>query len=164
MNARELAIATARAELGLREDAGPNRDRAGKIAAWLKACGVGPDQAWCAAFASYCLRAGGVNAKCAGAVRLGRTWPSTREPLLGDLIWYPTDDQGHGHIGLVEQVGGDFVVTIEGNQRNAVRRVRRHRAHCNFTRVPFAGVVALAPDADLTVELVTTTRATDGTR
>lgn len=162
MTPRELVVAAARAELGLREISGTNTDKAGKIAAWLRACGVAPGLAWCAAFASMCLRAAGLTVACAGAVRLGKMWPATDEPLLGDLLWYPTDDQGHGHVGIVIAVSSEFVVSIEGNQRNGVRMVRRRRADCRFTRVPLPEQAA--PAVDMSVEFVVTTKVTQGTR
>jgi hypothetical protein len=165
MTPREATVAAARAELGLREDAGPNADKAGKIASWLKACGVGPALAWCAAFASMCLRAAGLKVACAGACNLGRMWPAVpagEDPMLGDLLWYPTDEQGHGHVGIVIAVGPVFVVTIEGNQRNGVRMVRRLRKDCRFTRVPLPPQAA--PLADVSVEFVVTAKVTTGTR
>jgi hypothetical protein len=58
---RERALAIARGELSVREDDGPNRDKAGRIAGYLSGCvrggkrlGLGPSP-WCAAFVSWCV-------------------------------------------------------------------------------------------------------------
>lgn len=132
---RQLIVRRAQADLGVQEIGGANHDRDGKIAFWLRRCGVGPGLAWCAAFASWCVTAAEPVA-IAGAVALGRKFPVTLEPYPGDLMWYPTDDKGHGHIGIVTGVTLSEVMTIEGNQRNAVRCVRRDRSAVRFSRIP----------------------------
>jgi hypothetical protein len=135
---RQAIVRAAAAELGVAEISGSNRDREGKIDLWLRRCGVGVGNPWCAAFASWCLR--GVESlsdvAVAGACNLGRKFPATLEPYPGDLMWYPTDSKGRGHIGIVTGVTLSEVMTIEGNQRNAVRCVRRDRHAVRFSRVP----------------------------
>jgi hypothetical protein len=135
--ARQAVVRRAQAELGVAEVSGSNRDREGKIDRWLARCGVAPGLPWCAAFASYCLSGEGrPGVALAGACALGRKFPATDSPVPGDLMWYPTDVKGHGHIGIVTGVTLSEVMCIEGNQRNAVRCVRRARGVVRFARVP----------------------------
>ena len=101
------------------------------IDAWLRACGVRPGLAWCAAFASWCI---GLAKACAGAVKLGRMFPETRNPQVGDLMWFPTDAKGAGHVGIVvAAVGLDYVLCIEGNSNDGVRYVLRVRSEVRFS-------------------------------
>jgi hypothetical protein len=105
MIGREAIAARARQHLGHREVA-PNRSPL--IDGWLRRCGVPPGLPWCAAFASWCvaevpseLHLPPRVCACAGALRLGRMFPETRNPQLGDLMWFATDGKGAGHIGIV---------------------------------------------------------------
>ena len=110
------------------------------IRAWLRRCGVTSPAAWCAAFASWCVEdqpanGGPVQVACAGALRLGRAFPATRNPQPGDLMFFATDDQGHGHVGIViALLGLDEVLCVEGNSENRVRIVRRLRSEVLFAR------------------------------
>lgn len=58
---RERVLAIARGELGVREDAGANRNHAGRIAGYLAPCVRGGKRlgltaaAWCAGFVSWCV-------------------------------------------------------------------------------------------------------------
>ncbi len=121
-------VARARSRVGHREVT-PNRSPL--IDGWLRACGVPRGLPWCAAFASWCLD---LRQPCAGALRLGRTFPETRNPQLGDLMWFATNDRGAGHIGIVvAAVGLDEVVCIEGNSGDGVRYTRRLRSQVRFS-------------------------------
>jgi len=109
---------------------GSNDDPEGWIRGLLARCGVAPDLAWCAAFASWIVH----GPKIAGAVRLGQHYPKTMNPLPGDLMWFPTGN-GNGHCGIVIGVSMVEVMTVEGNLDNRVQCVRRERMMCNFSRV-----------------------------
>jgi hypothetical protein len=114
---------------------------------WLRWCGVQPGLAWCAAFASWCVvkrvvqthevaanRAPTLFVACAGAIKLGRMFPATRNPQPGDLMWFATDDKGAGHVGVVVAgVGLDEVLCVEGNSADGVRYVRRLRSEVAFS-------------------------------
>lgn len=131
-SARQAIVRAAQEHLGLEEDPPrSNSDRAGFIRRWLLVAGARPGDPWCAAYASHCL--GSVH--FASAQALGRHFPATSSPSAGDVMWFPTDEQGHGHCGIVIGVGATEVMTIEGNCDNAVRCVRRDRARVRFAQV-----------------------------
>jgi hypothetical protein len=61
-------------------------------------------------------------------------FPETRNPQLGDLMWFATDSKGAGHIGIVvAAIGLDEVVCVEGNSDNCIRYVRRLRSEVRFS-------------------------------
>lgn len=138
MRTREQIVERARVHVGHRE-VSPNRSPL--IDAWLRRCGLGPGYAWCAAFASWCVEeywdtdeSAPEFVKQAGALKLGRMFPETRDPQPGDLMWFATDDKGAGHIGIVVAGNADSVLCIEGNSANRVRYTRRLREEVRFSR------------------------------
>jgi len=141
---RAQIVERARLHVGLRELPGqPNRHPL--VDAWLRRCGVGVGLPWCAAFASWCVeeREGtarpGVDGRpnqtvaTAGALNLGRLFPATSAPQGGDLMFFPTDDKGAGHVGIVVGVSPEEALCIEGNSANQVRIVRRLRSEVRFS-------------------------------
>lgn len=100
------------------------------IREWLERCGINEPAAWCAAFASWCLE----DVALAGAVKLGRAYPETHTPKPGDLMWFPTNDKGNGHVGIVVEVDEREALCVEGNSANRVRLVRRLRSEVRFSR------------------------------
>lgn len=149
---RQAIVARATACVGVTERGGTNRSK--DIDAWLERCGAPLGSAWCAAFASWCISVAGLpTVKQAGAQALGRSMLATRAPVPGDVIWFKTG-VWTGHCGIVVGVGPDEVATVEGNQRNAVRCLRRIRAEVNFARVvdvptPPGLVVEIPPGLEL---------------
>lgn len=140
MRTRQGIVERARLHVGHRETA-PNDSVL--IRAWLRRCGIGVPSAWCAAFASWCVETGLVSrtdddrestVACAGALRLGRLFPETTDPQPGDLMYFPTDAKGHGHVGIVVAGNAEQVLCIEGNSANTVRHVRRLRSEVKFSR------------------------------
>lgn len=93
----------------------------------------GNAEAWCADFVSWVLRAAG--RPFSGGLSSGwriawtgdvRSWFMERsayrdrlsaDPQPGDVVWFE-----HGHVGIVERVRGDDLLTIEGNAGDAVTR------------------------------------------
>lgn len=110
-------------------------------------------QPWCAAFVSFCLNQTGTGhgrivyvpnivARYRDEGRLFTT------PQPGDLfcLWFPSKNR-YAHVGAVEAVDGDFIITTEGNSNSAgsrtggsvVRLRRRWRdTRTVFARPPFA--------------------------
>jgi hypothetical protein len=145
MRTRQEIVERARLHVGHRET---SNNRSPLIDAWLRRCGLGPGYAWCAAFASWCVEdrlesfgtpGTGLSrrespVKQAGALKLGRMFPATRDPQPGDIMYFATNDKGAGHVGVV--VGGDEdrVLCVEGNSANSVRYVYRTRAEVLFAR------------------------------
>jgi hypothetical protein len=152
----QMALAFARAHLGVTENAGDNRGPL--IDQWNRASGSPLGSAWCGNFMNACLRAAGFeNQPWLAAVRIidARSregfggWqfvPSNPRP--GDLIMF-TIGGAANHVGMVESVSGSTVVSIEGNTRadnepvnsnpNAVER--RHRPLSSargYARPPYA--------------------------
>lgn len=98
----------------------------------------GNAEAWCADFVSWVLRAAGrpFSGGLSNGWRIAwtgdvRAWFLARsafrerldaDPQPGDVVWFE-----HGHVGIVERVRGDDLLTIEGNADDAVtRRVYRN--------------------------------------
>lgn len=141
MRSRAGIVERARLHVGHKETA-PNDSIL--IRAWLRRCGITAPAAWCAAFASWCLEHRDLlmddpaedarEIARAGAVKLGQCFPATDNPQPGDLMWFPTDDRGHGHIGIVVDVLPTLVLCIEGNSANRVRYVIRQRSEVQFAR------------------------------
>jgi hypothetical protein len=157
---RIAIVSRAQGELGLEEVAGTNRHP--NIDGWLRRCGAPLGSAWCAAFASWCISAGTDSVAIAGALNLRRHFPATLNPLPGDVWSYPTDNQGHGHCGVVIGVTMSEVLSIEGNQRNAVRCTRRSREALRFGRTAGECPGAILPGIPPGVAFLETTG--EGTR
>jgi hypothetical protein len=126
MRTRAQIVERAKLHVGHRETA-PNDSVL--IRAWLRRCGIDKPAAWCAAFASWCLE----DRNMAGAQALGRSFPETKDPLPGDLMWFSTGGW-QGHIGIVVDVLPLLVLCIEGNSANQVRYVIRARSQVHFSR------------------------------
>lgn len=129
---RRIIVERAISQLG-RTETPPGSNRSASIDAWLRACGVAPGNAWCAAFASWCLG----DRAIAGAVLLGQSFPETTSPSPGDLFWYRTNDRGNGHIGVITGVdrAAGVAMTVEGNVDSQVGCWRRDlsKVHCSRT-------------------------------
>lgn len=131
---RRLVWGAARPHIGLTEEPfGSNDEPTGTIDGWLKRAHAPEGEPWCASAASAWLSVV-VPVAIAGAIRLGKKFPAVDKPWALDLFWYPTDDKGHGHVGLVIGVGATEVMTLEGNCRNCVMVARRPIAGLNFSR------------------------------
>lgn len=126
MNERQAILAKAASQVGYRASA--NDDT--KYGAWY---GMNYNP-WCMMFVSWCAAQAGISqdvipkmAYCPYAV----VWFSSRgrfvragsgQPQAGDVIFFTDDGQTAEHVGLVEQVAGSRIHTIEGNSSNRVCR------------------------------------------
>lgn len=132
-------------KLGVREPAAFNKYAGGRDESWCAHF-----VSWCFAqagypFASYIVPsptranpAAGCSRVASNMKDIGRLYkPGEITPRANDLIFYKKVEDGHfvapgilgldfilGHIGIVEGVDGNKVVTIEGNYSNKVARVR----------------------------------------
>lgn len=131
---RRLVIREAQKFIGLVEDPpGSNDDPKGIIDGWLKTCHAKEGDPWCAS--ALCAWLSVVTPiRIPGAIRLGKHFTSTTTPWAGDIFWYPTNDKGNGHVGLIIGVTASEIMTIEGNCNNACRCVRRPRAGLQFSQ------------------------------
>ena len=128
MTRREKALERAKRHVGHREVT-PNRSPL--IDEWVTRCGLDHTKGlpWCAAFASWCVG----TVALGSALRLGRAFPGTGAPLPGDLMWFPTDELGHGHCGIVVDTNASDALCIEGNSANMVRYTRRLLSEVHFS-------------------------------
>jgi hypothetical protein len=118
----QSALAYARKHLGVVESP-PSTNRGPLIDRWNRATGTAVGSPWCGNFANACLMAAGFppepwlklcsaiegNAKAAKG-----GWQWTTSPRPGDLVLFTVSGTAN-HVGIVEAVGRDAVVTIEGN-------------------------------------------------
>ncbi len=118
--------------MGIQEAGGANRGQ--DVEAWLTRAGAVPGDPWCASFASWCISVAGLPiVRQAGAQALGKRFPAvTGSVSPGDVMWFPTGPW-QGHCGIVVGVGVEHVATVEGNNNNAVRIVRRVRDDVSFS-------------------------------
>ena len=102
-----------------------------------------PNKAWCVVFIWWVMRKAGVPAtvfpKKASVFRAAdggvRAWFKARHrykddssmPMVGDLVIFKSS-----HIGIVENVQGNTVFTVEGNASNRVRRRSYSRSNSNI--------------------------------
>jgi CHAP domain len=126
-------VAVAQAEVGQAEDP-PGSNDGPRIADYRSAVqGAVAGEPWCADFVSWVAAEAGVPlgdqgagfasvaALTAWAGRTGRLLPAGAPARPGDLVLF-----GDRHVGLVEAVEPDGTLdTIEGNEGDAVTRVRR---------------------------------------
>lgn len=125
---------------------------------WLKTCGVGLGQPWCAAMASHCIGTLAIP----GAQALGGRFPVTADPFPGDLMWFPTG-KWQGHCGIVTGVTMSEVMTVEGNLRNACRVARRTRDAVHFART-YSDISGTCPGIPPNVPFEETKASAEGTR
>ena len=105
-----------------------------------------PNQPWCAMFVSYCMNKAGVLPnvvkKCASC-SIGWNWfkskGQTRNrgyiPQKGDIIffdWNPEKGDGIDHVGIVNNVNGEYIYTLEGNHDD---QVNIYKYHINDARI-----------------------------
>ena len=120
---REAVVASAMADVGVREATGNNDGT--RIEQYLQHVGQRKGASWCAAFVCYHLSINGVsNPRSAWSPALvgrlaGVVWTNrkaVRAPLPADVfgIWYANLGRV-GHVGLVTGVDGRYITTVEGN-------------------------------------------------
>lgn len=95
-----------------------------------------PNAAWSALFVTWCAEMAGVKSDVIPTFsncELGRKWYVNRElykengeyiPKTGDIVFYDWNEDGVAdHIGIVEGVDGEFLLTIEGNYGDCVAKI-----------------------------------------
>ena len=105
-----------------------------------------PNQPWCAMFVSYCMNKAGVLpnvvkkfASCSIGWNWFRSKGQTRNrgyiPQKGDIIffdWNPEKGDGIDHVGIVNNVNGEYIYTLEGNHDD---QVNIYKYHINDARI-----------------------------
>ncbi|MBD1434382.1 CHAP domain-containing protein [Sphingobacterium sp. DN00404] len=137
---RKDIINIARQEIGVREATGNNDGD--RVEEYLRYTGLGKGYAWCSAFVSWCYGQAGLAeprnpwspALFPNARTYCRSDACRRSPMLMQIN--PVDifgiyGQRHrriNHVGLVKDIQGKYLITIEGNSNNRVESKRRHLA------------------------------------
>lgn len=102
------------------------------VAKFLAKVGLGSGYAWCAAAQVWAIRTSGYKGelpKGAAAVRNWVVWARKNDlvmqhPMRGDFAYWLNPD-GTGHIGVVIEVKGQNLETIEGNTSSGVKGSQR---------------------------------------
>lgn len=134
---RSRVIAIAAAEIGVREATGKNDGP--RVEEYLRYTHLGSGHEWCAAFVSWCYGQAGfpqprnpwspalfpnarVYWKHGGFVKSGKN----RIEVADVFGIYAVAASRINHVGLVRDIAGEYVVSIEGNSSNRVEVRRRH--------------------------------------
>ena len=105
-----------------------------------------PNEPWCAMFVSYCMNKAGVLqnvVKKFASCSVGWNWfkskGQTRNrgyiPQKGDIIfidWKPEKGDGIDHVGIVNNVNGEYIYALEGNHDD---QVNIYKYHINDARI-----------------------------
>lgn len=135
---RTRIIRIASAEIGVREATGNNDGK--RVEEYLRYTALGKGHAWCAAFISWCYGQAGIsqprNPWSPALFPNSRTYcrgDACRRPNTVALInsadvfgIYGQSAKRINHVGLVKDIQGQYVVTIEGNSNDRVESRRRH--------------------------------------
>lgn len=137
---RIVQIANEEGDRGVTEDAGPDRDKAGRIREYRTAVtgpGEDPDaaEAWCADFTSWVFKQAGAplgkDGRGEDYVPFLKDWAKqqgrwkTSDPQPGDAIifnWDGNKSANPDHVGVVVKVEGGRIYTVEGNSSDKVNR------------------------------------------
>jgi len=119
-----LTVRIAESQLGRGEIGGKNQ---GPI---VEMYTKGQDVSWCAAFVSWTLtKAHKTNRYLLSAKSYWRDYRSSRvtSPRSGDIICFYRGGRrsGLGHVGIIENVRGEYITTIEGNVGRYPAKVKR---------------------------------------
>jgi hypothetical protein len=109
-----------------------------------------PDNAWCAAHASWCMSVEGLpERREAGARELATSLKPASIVQPGDFGWYPTGPW-QGHIFPIIAVGPGEVCCADGNFRNQVGLWRRRMSEIRIvTPIPFEEHAAIPMGLEL---------------
>lgn len=109
------------------EKMGP-RSGSEQVAKWNRNAGLSPNENWCSSFAyNMLLEAGETELtskmKAAGAGNpdnFARLMIKTSSPIPGDLV--VAVRKKHGHVGVIIEVNGNNITTMDGNYSKTVKR------------------------------------------
>ncbi|WP_241254823.1 CHAP domain-containing protein [Sphingobacterium sp. DR205] len=135
VNFRERIVDIARHEMAVKEATGNNDGP--RVEEYLAYTGLGKGHAWCAAFVSWSYGKAGLpaprNAWSPALFPLVRRY--TKEQILGGVVrqadLFAIYNQKLGridHVGIVQKMEGNWILTVEGNVNNGVLSKRRSLA------------------------------------
>ena len=158
MTFRERALRLALRDIGVSED--PPRSNSGpRVRKYLAAAGINGPAPWCMAFVNYMYEKAGRPIVHPNEASVGffEDWARKQGYLVevperGDIVCYRFDaDNWPDHVGIVEEVKGSRIATVEGNtslsnDANGGMVMRRNRviSRCRFVRIP--GDVPVKPN------------------
>ncbi|SMC59209.1 C40 family peptidase [Pedobacter africanus] len=114
---RDKVLSIARAEVGVRE-VGNNEGK--RVREYLAYTGIKVPAAWCASYISWCFgKAGYDRPRTAWSPAMFPASRIVKEPKPADVfgVWFP-DLKRIAHVGLVAEVKGDWIYSLEGNSNN----------------------------------------------
>lgn len=89
----------------------------------------GQDVAWCAGFVSWVLTEAGRLRDSQYFLSAREYWNMTdkrvKEPRPGDVICFTRGSGWTGHVGIIEKIEGNKIITIEGNVGKFPAKVKR---------------------------------------
>lgn len=173
MSSLDDFLRIARTQIGVREGRDPNGNWNNRVKYndwYVKATGQAwyKEAAWCNIFVSWVANQAGIPTSIiprAAYTPASYNWFKARgravsRPQAGDIMYvYYAYQKSIGHIGIVERVEGNYVITIEGNtnnngsaQGNGVYRLRRPiSGNLYFVRPAYSSVpvakIGKRPDA-----------------
>lgn len=120
-------LASARKDLGVKEI--PGKVAHEKIVKYFEATGspIRSDEiSWCSAFINYHLLKVGHKGTMSLAARSFMTYGKVTEPMRGAIAVFPRGGirSWQGHVTFVDEVVGNDVWCVGGNQRNMVKRTK----------------------------------------
>jgi len=120
--AYQRVVAAAQKEIGTREGNVPNTGQ--KVSAYLRYTGIKTAAPWCAVWVSYVFgQAGYSQPKTAWSPDLFPASRQVKEPKPGNVLGIYFSSLGRiGHCGIVENLRGEYVNSIEGNTSAANER------------------------------------------
>lgn len=118
--------------IGVREKGGKGRGH--EVERFQRSTNLGPGHDWCAAFAKTCFDEAGIPTP--GANAWSPTWFSksrlTDHPRQGDVFSTWNVRAGRiSHVGFVDEINNNHVVTVEGNVKNGNEFSGVHRLFRN---------------------------------
>lgn len=131
-NLRERIVAVAAQEIGVQEATG--RNDGSRVEAYLAYTGLGKGHAWCAAFASWCYGQAGLSAPCNAwspalfPIARRYTGQQIREGSIQPADLFGIYNRGLrriDHVGIVQKMERNWILTVEGNVANQVLSKRR---------------------------------------
>ena len=150
MTYREKALRLALRDLGVTEN--PPRSNTGpRVRKYLAAAGINTPAPWCMAFVNYMYEKAGkpIVHPHEASVGFFEDWARKQgylveKPERGDIVCYRFNaDNWPDHVGIVEEVKGSRILTVEGNtslsnDANGGQVMRRNRLinRCRFVRIP----------------------------
>lgn len=168
--ALEEARKSAAGALDLGKPMGTNTNNVKYNTAYYGFAENNPDKAWCVVFIWWVMRLAGVPAtvfpKKASVFRAAdggvRAWFKARNrykddssmPMAGDLVVFKSS-----HIGIVENVQGNTIFTVEGNATDRVRRRSYSRDHANIDGYCHPAYDMVEEEEDMTPEQATELKA-----